>query len=140
MPAEPLREKKRQQIIAVMKDLNIKEDDLIEKFIFGSGKGGQKINKTASCVYIKHKPSGIEVKCQKSRSRANNRMLARRILCEQLQQRIEGKQTERQKKIYKIKRQKKRRSRKQKEKILKNKHHQSYKKQLRKNINDYENE
>jgi protein subunit release factor B len=64
-----------------MGELGIHEDDLIEKFILGSGPGGQKINKTSSCVYLKHIPTGIEIKCQKERSRELNRYRARKDLC-----------------------------------------------------------
>ncbi|MBU4343603.1 MAG: peptide chain release factor-like protein, partial [Candidatus Omnitrophica bacterium] len=52
--------------------LGIKEADLEEKFIRSSGKGGQKVNKSSTCVYLKHKPTGIEVKCQKERSQVLN--------------------------------------------------------------------
>ena len=52
-----------------MEALDIKEEDIVEKFIRGSGRGGQKINKTDSCVYLKHLPTQIEIKCQESRSR-----------------------------------------------------------------------
>ncbi len=69
-----------------MHELGIADEDVLEKFIHGSGSGGQKINKTASCVYLKHLPSGIEVKCQRERSLAHNRFLARSDLCD----RIEG--------------------------------------------------
>src|SRR5262245_2265140 len=58
----------------------IQESDLQEKFIVGSGPGGQNLQKTASCVWLKHLPTGIEVKCQKSRSREENRRIAREIL------------------------------------------------------------
>lgn len=60
-------------------------ETLIEKFIQGSGSGGQKINKTSSCVYLKHLPSGIEIKCQGDRSREHNRYAAREELCNKLQ-------------------------------------------------------
>ena len=62
--------------------LRILEEDLEERFILGSGSGGQKINKTSSCVYLKHLPSGHEVSCQESRSREKNREFARTRLCE----------------------------------------------------------
>lgn len=68
-----------------MAKLRIAEDDLLEKFILGSGSGGQKINKTSSCVYLKHRPSGIEVKCQAHRSREMNRFQARHELCDRLE-------------------------------------------------------
>lgn len=68
-----------------MAKLRLGEDDLLEKFILGSGSGGQKINKTSSCVYLKHLPSGIEVKCQAHRSREMNRFQARLELCDRLE-------------------------------------------------------
>tara|TARA_R110002096_G_scaffold16106_23_gene55138 strand:+ start:14131 stop:14535 length:405 start_codon:yes stop_codon:yes gene_type:complete len=65
-----------------MESLGILEDDLAEKFVLGTGSGGQKINKTHSCVWLKHEPSGHEVKCQSGRSRAMNRYIARSQICE----------------------------------------------------------
>lgn len=115
-----------------MKKLNIKKEDLIEKFILGSGRGGQKIQKTHSCVYLKHIPSGIEIKCQKERSRELNRYIARKELCSKIEEILFKEKSERQKKIYKIKKQKKRRSRKAKEKMLVEKKRLSKKKELRK--------
>lgn len=62
----------------------ILETDLEEAFLKGSGPGGQKINKTSSAVQLKHRPTGIVVKCQETRSRALNRKFARDILAEKL--------------------------------------------------------
>lgn len=123
---------KQQKLDRRMSALGIKESELLEKFILGSGKGGQKINKTASCVYLKHIPSGIEIKCQAERSRALNRFLARRELCARLEERVLGKLSERQQLMEKIRRQKRRRSRRQKERMLDDKHKHSVKKELRK--------
>ena len=67
--------------------LGICEDDLIEKFVRGTGSGGQKINKTSSCVFLQHHPSQIEVKVQRERSREMNRFLAREELCNRLEER-----------------------------------------------------
>jgi protein subunit release factor B len=64
-----VRKEKLDELHEKMNKLEIREEDLLEKFILGSGSGGQKVNKTSSCVYLKHLPSGIEVKCQKDRSR-----------------------------------------------------------------------
>ncbi len=111
-----------------MDHLGIKEEDLIEKFILGSGSGGQKINKTSSCVYLKHIPTGIEVKCQQDRSREMNRFFARRKLCEELEEQAEGIKSKKQQAREKIKRQKRRRSRRSKEKMLAYKKHHSEKK------------
>jgi peptide chain release factor len=106
-----------------MQRCNIREEDLVEKFILGSGSGGQKINKTASCVYLKHLPSGLEVKCQRERSRELNRYLARRELCEKMEKQLFREKSEKQMAFEKIRRQKRRRSRRQKEKMLVEKRH-----------------
>lgn len=115
-----------------MSSLGINETDLYEKFIIGSGKGGQKLHKTASTVYLKHLPSSLEVKCQESRSQEDNRYYARSRLCEKLHCTIKGEQTKAQQEIEKIKRQKKRRSRRAQQKLLDEKSHKSATKSLRK--------
>ncbi|NGX63921.1 MAG: Peptide chain release factor 1 [Candidatus Anoxychlamydiales bacterium] len=117
-----------------MQKLNIKEEDLIEKFILGSGRGGQKLQKTHSCVYLKHIPTGIEVKCQKERSRDLNRYYARKELCKKIDEKLFKEKSETQKKIFKIRKQKKRRSKKAKLKMLEEKKKLSAKKQLRKPV------
>jgi protein subunit release factor B len=122
---------KQEELKQRMQSLGIKEGDIEEKFILGSGKGGQKINKTASCVYIKHLPSGIEVKCQKDRSRELNRFLARRALCECIEEQDSKVKSERRHLAEKIRRQKRRRSRRHQEKVLEEKRQQSEKKNLR---------
>ncbi len=114
-----------------MKKYQIFEDDLTEKFILGSGSGGQKINKTNSCVYIKHLPTKIEVKCQKTRSREANRFHARRELLEKIKEQIFKEETKRKKEADKIRKQKKRRSRKVQEKMLEDKRQRSQTKQKR---------
>lgn len=129
-----LSKDKIDELAARMDRLGIRDEDLIEKFILGSGKGGQKINKTSSCVYIKHEPTGIEVKCQRDRSREMNRFFARRDLCDRLEEQISDAKSKKQQEFEKIRRQKRRRSRKQKEKMLASKKIRSTKKELRKNI------
>ena len=127
-----IRKEKVDELHKRMNLLGIKEEELIEKFILGSGSGGQKINKTSSCVYLKHIPTGIEVKCQKDRSREMNRYYARKELCDRIEEKIENKKSERQQMIEKVRRQKRRRSRKSKEKMLAAKKQLSEKKSLRK--------
>jgi len=125
--------KEKLEALAVeMKKLEISDDDIIEKFILGSGSGGQKLNKTHSCVYLKHIPTGIEVKCQSERSRATNRYLARRDLVEKIKEQIFKIKTKKIQAIEKVKRQKKRRSRRQKEKMLEEKKQRSETKTNRK--------
>jgi protein subunit release factor B len=68
-----------------MKALDILEKDIKEKFIRSSGHGGQNVNKTSTCVYIKHVPTGTEVKCMKDRSQSINRFLARRELVKKIE-------------------------------------------------------
>ncbi len=131
-----LSKEKEDELLLRMEKLGIKEDDLIEKFILGSGSGGQKINKTSSCVYLKHAPTGIEVKCQRDRSRTMNRFLARRELCEKLESQFSEEKSKKQMAIEKIRRQKRRRSRKSKEKMLANKQKHSKKKTLRRPPSD----
>jgi protein subunit release factor B len=118
--------------------LQISEMDLIEKFIIGSGSGGQKLHKTASTVYLKHTPSGIEIKCQDSRSREDNRFFARMRLCEKLHGLIRAEKTKKQQGIEKIKRQKRRRSRRAQQKILNEKSKQGKLKVLRKKPNSHD--
>ena len=114
-----------------MARLGLRESELVEKFILGAGSGGQKLNKTSSCVYLKHPASGIEVKCQQARSRELNRFLARRELCDKLEERALGRKSARQQAVEKIRRQKRRRSRRQQERMLNDKRLHSAKKQSR---------
>ncbi len=122
---------KELELVARMARLGIREEDLEESFIRGSGSGGQKINKTSSCVQIKHCPSGIEVRCQRERSQSMNRFFARRLLCDRLEALALGKQSTEEQAREKIRRQKRRRSRKAKEKMLRDKAKTAQKKQGR---------
>jgi hypothetical protein len=111
--------------------LGISEKDIAEKFVRSRGKGGQKVNKTSSCVYLKHLPTGIEVKCQRERYQALNRFLARRLLVDKIERSILGRIAEEEQRIQKIRRQKRKRSKRAKEKILQDKKLHSRKKSLR---------
>ncbi len=122
---------KEDALRAKMAFLGIKEAELDELFILAGKKGGQKVNKTSACVYLKHRPSGIEVKCQETRSQALNRFLARKILAGKVESLVLGRESAERKKAEKIRRQKRRRSRRAKEKMLKSKKIHSEKKELR---------
>ena len=122
---------KYEDLAARMERVGIRDADLIEKFILGSGSGGQKINKTSSCVYLKHIPTGIEIKCQRERSRELNRYYARKELCEKLEERLFQEKSSRQQAIEKIRRQKRRRSKRAQEKVLEQKRRDKSKKELR---------
>ena len=105
MPTFAVSEEKNKWLKEKMESLGIREEDIIEKFVRSSGKGGQKVNKTSTCVYIKHSPTGIEVKCMKDRSQSINRFLARRELIERIE-RFSGKLTNEDIKRFKAKKQK----------------------------------
>lgn len=114
-----------------MERFGIKESDIVERFVHSGGPGGQNVNKTSTCVYLKHVPTGIEVKCQRERSQAMNRFLARRILVNKIENMILGRESDEKQRIEKIKRQKRKRSKRAQEKVLRLKHLQSDKKRSR---------
>lgn len=123
---------KEKALEARLNRLGIYKKDVVEKFIRSGGPGGQKVNKVATCVYLKHLPSGVEVKVSRERSQSLNRFLAWRLLAEKIQEKILRIKTEKQRKIEKIRRQKRKRSKRAKEKILRNKKITSQKKKSRK--------
>ena len=128
----PIADKKITIIEEKAARLGIKDSDIIEKFIRSGGKGGQNVNKTSTCVYLKHIPTGIEVKMQQERSQVLNRILAKRLLIDKIEESILKEKSARQRAIEKIRRQKRKRSKRAKEKILAQKRIQSEKKDLRK--------
>jgi len=127
----PISTEKHADLQRRMDALGIVDADLLEKFVRGSGAGGQKINKTSNCVFLKHLPSGVCIKCQMDRSRELNRFLARRELCEQLESVRDGKATAKTQAIEKMRRQKRRRSRRSKQQSVADKRQLSQKKSLR---------
>jgi len=108
--------RKEQALLQRMKELNICEDDIEETFIRASGPGGQKTNKTSSCVSLRHIPTNIIVKCQRERSQALNRFLARRHLLDQIERLQKGFVKEDDLRIEKIRNQKRKRAKRAKEK------------------------
>lgn len=98
--------------------IGVKMEDIDEKFVTGSGKGGQKINKTSSCVMLRHAPTGIVIRCQKHREQSKNRLSAYKLLILKIEAQVKGKESTISKKIFKLRKQKQRRSRRAKEKML----------------------
>jgi peptide chain release factor len=116
MPSFGITPKKEAGLRRRMESLGIREEDLEEKFIRGGGPGGQKINRTASCVQLRHVPTGHEVRMQKARSQGLNRFYARRRLCELLESETPGKQSPEEMRREKIRKQKARRRRRTQQK------------------------
>ena len=131
MPDFNVTKTKEKRLRDKMQALGIYERDLQEKFVRSGGKGGQNVNKTSTCVHIRHIPTGMGVKCQRERSQSLNRFLARRILTAKIETLTLGRESEEKKRIEKIRRQKRKRSKRAKEKLLEEKRRHSEKKTLR---------
>jgi peptide chain release factor len=130
----PISQEKEAALRQRMERLGVREEEFRETFIRSSGPGGQKVNKTSSCVYLVHLPTGLSVKCQQERSQTLNRFVARRLLLDRIERLQKGLISAERMRAEKIRRQKQRRSRKAKEKILEAKHLLSEKKTLRTRI------
>ena len=131
MPAFPVSLKKQVQLEDLMRRLDARESDFEERFVRSSGPGGQNVNKVATCVVLRHRPSGLEVRCQRERSQALNRFLARRILLARLEAQRLGRLSAEAQRVAKIRRQKRKRSARAKAKVLAEKKHRAEKKALR---------
>lgn len=127
----PVSPEKQAALERFMQRLGVQEADLEERFVRSGGPGGQNVNKVSTCVVLRHRPSGIEVRCQQERSQALNRYLARRILLQRLETQRLGRLSEEAQRIAKLRRQKRRRSRRTKAKLLQDKHLRARKKSLR---------
>lgn len=113
-----ISEKKERALADRMASLGILGSDLEESFVCSSGAGGQHVNKVATCVVLRYRPTGLVVKCQKERSQALNRYWARRILTDRIESERLGRESEEARRIAKIRRQKRKRSKRAKDKLL----------------------
>ena len=127
----PISAEKERLIQERMERLGVRDDEFRESFVRSSGPGGQHVNKSSTCAYIVHVPTGLSVKCGRTRSQALNRLYAKRLLLDKIEKLQTGIVEEEKQRIEKVKRQKRRRSKRAQEKILKIKHIQSEKKSLR---------
>ena len=99
--------------------------DVDERFVRGGGPGGQKINKTSSTVWLRHRPTGIEVRCQRERSQAANRALAWEELCSKLEARKREAQAANQEERERSRRRTRQKSRGQKLRMIESKRHRA---------------
>ena len=132
----PLFGEKARELEERLARLGVRAEDLDESFVHSGGKGGQNVNKVATCVVLVHRPTGIAVKCQRERTQGANRLVARRMLADKIEEMRLGAASKRQQEAERIRRQKRRRGRRAKQRMLRDKHAQSDKKALRGPVRD----
>jgi protein subunit release factor B len=125
---------KEQQLAQRMAALGVREADLEETFVRSGGHGGQHVNKTATCVQLIHRPTGLQVKCQTTRHQGQNRLLARQLLLDKLEARQRARQQAERARLEKLRRQKRGRSRQAKQRMLADKSHHAAKKASRRPV------
>jgi protein subunit release factor B len=131
MSSFPVSPEKEAQLAERMAGLGVSEADLEETFVRSGGHGGQNVNKTATCVMLLHRPTGLQVKCQTTRQQGLNRFIARRLLLDKIEALRKGHVAAERARIEKIRRQKRRRSRRARQRMLADKAHQAAKKESR---------
>jgi protein subunit release factor B len=127
----PLHGDRARELAERLARLGVREEDLEESFVHSGGKGGQNVNKVATCVVLVHRPTGIAVKCQRERTQGANRLHARRLLAEKIETQRLGRQSAREQEAERVRRQKRRRSRRAKARMLHDKRAHSDKKASR---------
>jgi protein subunit release factor B len=134
MSVFPVSSEKEAQLRQRMTALGVQEAEIEESFVRSGGHGGQNVNKTATCVMLLHRPTGLQVKCQATRQQGLNRFLARRLLLDKIEALRKGYIAAERAKSEKIRRQKRRRNARAKERMLADKSHQAVKKQFRRSV------
>ena len=134
MSTFPVSPEKETQLTQRMTALGVRETDIDETFVRSGGHGGQNVNKTATCVMLLHRSTGLRVKCQATRQQGLNRFLARRLLLDKIEALKKGHVDAERSRTEKIRRQKRRRSRRAKQRMLDNKKRHSTKKESRRSV------
>jgi len=125
------------QISDRLADLGVRGNDVDERFVRGTGPGGQKINKTSSTVWLRHRPTGIEVRCQRERSQTANRELAWLELCDKLERRVAAARKAAQQEKEADRRRTRQKSRGQKVRMIETKKHRAKHKARRGRVSDW---
>jgi protein subunit release factor B len=136
MTAFPVNPEKSQQLAQRMAALGVRESDIEETFVRSGGHGGQNVNKSATCVMLLHRPTGLQVKCQITRQQGLNRFIARRILLDKIEEKQTGQVAAEVSRIEKLRRQKRKKSRRAKARMLADKSHRADKKASRRDVGD----
>ena len=132
----PLYGDKAREVEERLARLGVRPEDLEESFVHSGGKGGQNVNKVATCVLLRHRPSGMAVRCQRERSQGQNRVIAREMLADKIeQQRLARAAAQRQEQEL-ARRRNRGRSRRAKQRMLATKRAQGTKKALRAPVRD----
>jgi len=134
MNAFPVSPEKQDHLAQLMAALGVREVDLEETFVRSGGHGGQNVNKTATCVMLLHRPSGLQVKCQATRQQGLNRFLARRLLLDKLAALRQGQAAAQRARLEKSRRQNRRRSQRAKQRMLDGKSRHAAKKAARRSF------
>ena len=131
MSSFPVSPDKLSQLQQRMTAMGVNEAEIEETFVRSGGAGGQKVNKSSSCVMLLHRPTGLRVKSQTTRHQAMNRFLARELLLDKIERMRKGHIEAERARVEKIRRQKLKRSSRAKQRMLADKARHGDKKRLR---------